>query len=284
MFFRKLGQQVLLLHSYRDGYQNVRQRRLTHIPMSEVPTLVQNQQHWNAWKKGVQGLYPELSCQWDRLLCQLEKFVEQVPSGRVRLPKAQPSESPTRQIFRLSKALLEQLDKLEADRCESVNPVLQELKGKLSQLGLSDGTALSQQLRRLRRHLPTRRKCVDQSCPEAQSLIQELSSLAQERQREGHWPECAEVWGEGVKMCPEWLEARLQYGSALLVLGRRQEALQQFGQLPRQDARRHFHSALAWWSEGRLDECVQSIVLGMTYGRGITQAILVNLISGRRVL
>jgi hypothetical protein len=40
-----------------------------------------------------------------------------------------------------------------------------------------------------------------------------------------------------------------------------------------EDARRHFHTALACWTEGRLDECVQSIVLGMTYGREITQAL-----------
>lgn len=268
MYLRKQGRRIYLLHSYRDGQGNVRQRRLGNF--SDLPG-------WHRQRVELPLRCPEFREELDKLHEQAEAMLETQPA--VRQPQAR-----IKALRGLIRTLLTKLAEEEDEEVlASLSSDLQQLSARVGQGAEAEQhtqqgdfeeaeTNLGKLVLASRAALPARRQTFDPSDDKARPYLEALDRLGEVFQQQSQWQEAVEVLEERVRSCPT-PPARLLYGSLLQRLGRRQEAVEQYLRLPNSDPDRHYNLASAFWQEGRHDEALVHLLRGFTWSREPVRAL-----------
>ena len=255
MFLRKKGCRVYLLHSYRDGRGQVRQRRLGHF----VDKAGLERQLTDLLKR-----CPEIANQeFSQLREQAENLLTDL--------EVKPARGAER-IRRATRTLLRLLAEEDAETLRDVAGDLQMLQARLDGTKPSEDSeqGLRSQALAARSRLSPRRRRFDLTEATALPHVQASYRLADFLARQGRLQESAEMFEQIV--CPT-MATRLAHGAVLHKLGRRAEALEQYSQVPRLFAYRHYNSASACWEEGRPEEALVHLLHGLMREPQVVEAL-----------
>ena len=240
MFLRKMGRRFLLLHSQRMGDGRVLQRRLGHF---EQAAELRQSLGCARWREEFQKKNPGVSVDWRRLHEQAQ-----------HLPEDPPRTGREQRIALLKRNLL---SLLQEESHEGIRGFIRELE---------------RQTLDCRSALPARRRRFEASEPRASDYFSALREQAEQLKAEGRLDESATVLQEwvGASASPE---ARLAYGGVLQLLGRSEEARQQFACLPRGDFRRHYQLAALACQQRQPDQALVHLLQGLLLNRSVGEAL-----------
>lgn len=270
MFLRRSGRRILLLHSYRDGRDQVCQLRLGHLLEEEAAERFESPD----WRAEIEAGLPGVRIKWSHLR---ERLVELLASGGERVRRARQREDLVEERLKaLLRALAGETDAKVLDRVAAALQArarCQAASWKRAEECLEEGDlkAAEQELRDLvvgsRAPLDSRRKRFAEKEPEVKSYLLAQARLGQLLLQQGRWPECAEVERQRAACCPT-REACLDLGAALQRQGKLEAAAIQYSRLPRHSAWRHYNLASAALQAERYEEGLRHLLRGFGRGRG----------------
>jgi len=274
MFLRKRHLRYVLLHTYRDGRGRVRQRRLGHFEDRAALARQLEPERWSCWVKAFAQDYPEVKVDWERLLLQARRFLassECNDKQNVQAKRRTSKDTRADQIQRLIRTLGGLLDQ------ENDPEVLQRVAPSLQQL-LSKSTPPDDELGELRQrfyqeraNLPSRR-CFDPADPQVVPYLAALQLLLQALDSQGQWDECARLLAEQVRRCPS-AQGYADYGAVLQLLGRSDEAMQQYQCIPGREAARHYNMVSCCFQTGAVEEALEHLLRALNRDRSVADAL-----------
>ncbi len=261
MFLRRSGRRILLLHSYRDGRDQVCQMRLGHLLEEEALERFDCPD----WKAEIEASLPRLRVKWSHLR---ERLVLLLASGGERLRRACKREDMVEERLKaLLRALAYETDSKVLDRVAAVVQDRARCQraswGRAEEcLDQGDLKAAEQELRDL-----VARGRAQLAPPEVKSYLLAQARLGQLLLQQGRFRECAEVERQRAACCPT-REACLDLGAVLQRQGMLEAAAAQYARLPRRSAWRHYNLASAALQAERYEEGLWHLLRGFGRGRG----------------
>jgi len=274
MFLRKRHQRYVLLHSYRDGRGRVRQRRLGHFEGKDALARHLQPERWQQWKAAFVEEHPEVNVDWQRLQIQAQKFVDDSdpadkPGALTKRRTSRKSrEEKIEQHLRALTSLLEQ---------ESQPEFLQRIVPKLEQL-LSEVVPLNDELGSLRKRLHQERaklppkRSFHPTDPQVVPYLEALHPLLQALEGDGQWDECARLLAQRVHRCP-CPQAFADFGAILQLLGRVDEAIEQYECIPNREAVRHYNLASCCFQAGRTEQALEHLLRALNRDRTVADTL-----------
>jgi tetratricopeptide (TPR) repeat protein len=120
--------------------------------------------------------------------------------------------------------------------------------------------------------LPARRSKFTPGDPLADEYFDALEQLAEHLRRNGRLEQSAEIAREWARSS-NGPEAHLAHGGALQLLGRGDEAREQYLKVKRSDHRRHYHLAALAWQQGQPAEALDHLLQAMVLCRAVARAL-----------
>lgn len=261
MFLRRVGNQILMLQSYRDGRGKVRQRRLGDFrDLQEVKDPL--------WRVHFQIRFPEIQVDWSAFILRAEELLATKPPPR-RQSRPRPDwQSRIRQCFRdLNRALLEQpalgaevrqhVERLQREHLSPPEDGFEFHRGRVQQTRL--------ELPRQRRKFECRQR-------ESLEYLASLESLAEDLRADGRL-------GESLDACQLRVESQpdpaivARYGRDLQRMGQWEAAREQYLRLPKQSAIGHFNLASLCLQQGNQEEALVHLLRGLSRDRWVAEAL-----------
>ena len=282
MYLRKKGRRIVLLHSYRDGRQRVRQMRLGHLEQDQALDHLDD----IAWRRDFELRNSDLKLDWDRLRAQAVALID---------PDLAPLHRPERaeRIEQILKTLLQLLNHEDDDkvlarvaeavrlrrRCkrarfERAQECIEQGNFKAAESELKDLVAQT------RAPLPARRRRFDPDDAQAAPYLKAQAMLSQVLREQGKDEECAWVQAKLTNCCPT-REALRDMGAVLQRMGYPEAAMAQYERVARWDSWRHYNLASAAWQQDRKLDALTHLLRGMSRGVEVTEA-LEHLEAGRK--
>lgn len=264
MFLRIHGRQILLLHSYRNGLNQVRQRCLARFQSDQG-----RKQNWERLAGEVPQWGPEL----ERLRPKAQELIE-------HLQKGEPSQQERlQQIERTARRLLRLLADPRLDQPQ-VESHLRALRARLREDALV-GEGLRERMEQQRSRLVPCRKRFDTTETEAQDYLRCAQQLAHHLHHQGRREEALQTMALRVQNSPD-LQANSEYAVWLQQGGQNQEAIRALQVLPLGDPWRNLNLAALHWQGGRFHEAFDQLSRGLV-GCPYALEALQGIESGRKV-
>ena len=256
MFLRKRANRVLLLQSYRDGEGKVRQARLGHfLSVQEARDSLRSQ----VWRDDFSRRNVGLKVDWEQLLEQANQLPGEIP----RPVNPRPLELRAEEALSTFLRLWPQLE--DAQRKSEIADLLRE---RLRLMEASESELEAVQLRAETALEPRRVQRQDGS---ADLYLKTLGDRATQLQEQGRMEEACGLLERRATMNPT--EPHLaEYGAALQILGRSEEAIAQYRRISRTNPVRHYNLASLYCNAGRMDEALTAVMNGLVRDSQVARA------------
>lgn len=250
MFLRKRGRRFLLLHSYRDGQGRVCQARLGHFDDVEEARRCLDSP---AWRREFAGRFPDLEVDWARVAQQ----AAETPASSSPARRANGARS-------LEVRLNESLSAFLRLWAQVADVELRQRVAEVLRHGLRlndlDGAHLEALAWKAKARLDPRR--TDFRDGEGEEYLKTLSLQAEELKARGEHREACQLLAV-VARGQSSPEHQANYGEALQLLGRTEEAVTEYERIPRNQAVRHYNLASVHLQVGRMDKALGCLLDGM---------------------